>query len=358
MHDDAAERRRRPVTPGGVRTTIVGSLPKPAWLAEPGILQAAWRVAPEQLGEAQDDATRLAIADQLAAGLDVVTDGEQRRRHYVWGFLDAVEGVDTTTLALKPTRGQRFKAESPVARLLGQPAYTGPAASVAALEAARRLTDRPVKATLPGPMTIVDSLLDVTGAYDPAELAMRFADLLNATARALAAAGAAVVQFDEPCFNIYIDQTREWGIAALARASADVPTRTAVHVCYGYGAAEVAAWKAANRDWSHYAHSLPLIARTGIDQVSIETAAADVDVAVLDVLRGKDVLLGLVDVGTEAIEAPETIAAGLRRALRYVPREKLFACTDCGLVLRSRAAARAKMGALVEAARRVNAEAA
>lgn len=341
----------------GVRATIVGSLPKPAWLAVPGRLYAPWCVATDSLAEAHWDATQLAVADQLAAGLDVITDGEMSRRHYVWGFLDAIEGVDTEHLAMKATRGGRFKRESPAARLLtGQPAYSGASHGVDAIRMVRRMTERPIKATLPGPMTVADSLVDEAGHRSSAELAMLFADLLNREARAMVAAGASIVQFDEPCFNIYLDDTRDWGIAALERAIAGLEVTTAIHICYGYGAEEVAAWKADNRDWSHYEVSLPLVARTAIDQVSIETAASKVDIGVVELLEGKDVLLGVVDVGSETVETPAIVADRLRAALAHVPRHRLFASTDCGLVMRSREAARGKMRALVEGAAIVNAE--
>lgn len=340
---------------GPIRATIVGSLPKPGWLAVPNVLQAPWKVPLEDLPEALADATRLSVDSQVAAGLDVVTDGEQRRRHYIWGFLDGIAAVDTANLALKPTRGQRFRSEAPVARLVGEPEWPGPL-QVEPLRAVRALTDRPIKVTLPGPMTIVDSVLDTVGRRSTADLAMVFADLLNREARALAEAGAAVVQFDEPCFNIYLEQAREWGIAALERASAGVGTTTGVHICYGYGGSEVTDWKAANRDWSHYEQSLALVARTDIDQVSIETAAVGVDIGVIELLRGKDVLLGLVNVGSETVETPEDVAVGLRRALAHVAPQRLFACTDCGLVLRSRDAAAAKMRALVAGATIVNRE--
>ena len=339
---------------GPIRATIVGSLPKPGWLAAPD-LQSPWKVPAEDLPEALADATRLCVDGQVSAGLDVVTDGEQRRRHYIWGVLDGVAAVDTANLAMKPTRGRRFREESPVARLLGKPEWTGPI-QAEALRAVQALTDRPVKVTLPGPMTLVDSLHDESGQFTPADLAMLFADLLNREARALAVAGAAVVQFDEPCFNIYLDEAREWGIAALERAATDVGTTTGVHICYGYGGPEVADWKTVNRDWSHYEQSLALVAGSGIDQVSIETAAVGVDIGVIELLRGKDVLLGLVDVGREAVETPEQVAAGLRRALDHVAPERLHACTDCGLVLRSREAATAKMRALVAGAAIVNRE--
>jgi 5-methyltetrahydropteroyltriglutamate--homocysteine methyltransferase len=340
---------------GPIRATIVGSLPKPGWLAVPGILQAPWKVSAADLPEALDDATWLSVESQVAAGLDVVTDGEQRRRHYIWGFLDGIAAVDTANLVMKPTRGQRFKKEAPVARLTGEPEWPGPM-QVEALSAVRALTDRPIKVTLPGPMTLVDSLHDEVGRHSTADLAMLFADLLNREARALAEAGAAVVQFDEPCFNIYLDQARDWGVAALARASAGVGTTTGVHICYGYGGSEVTDWKAANRDWSHYEQSLALVARTDIDQVSIETAAVGVDIGVIELLRGKDVLLGLVNVGDERVETPEEIAGGLRRAIDHVEPHRLFACTDCGLVLRSREAAGAKMRALAAGAAIVNRE--
>jgi 5-methyltetrahydropteroyltriglutamate--homocysteine methyltransferase len=343
---------------GRVRATIVGSLPKPTWLSEPAMLYAPWRVEPSRLAEAQRDALRLAVADQVAAGLDVITDGEQCRRHYVWGFLDAIEGVDTLNLAMKATRGGRFRRESPAARLLTEyPAYKGPSPSVDAITTVRKMTELPIKATLPGPMTVADSLADEAGNRSRAELARLFADFLNQEARAMIAAGASIVQFDEPCFNIYVDDTSDWGVTALERVIDGLDATTAVHICYGYGADEVATWKANNRDWSHYEITLPLVARTAINQVSIETAASEVDIGVIELLSGKDVLLGVVDVGSETVETPALVADRLRAALAHVPRRRLFASTDCGLVMRSREAARGKMRSLVEGAAIVNAEA-
>jgi 5-methyltetrahydropteroyltriglutamate--homocysteine methyltransferase len=343
---------------GRVRATIVGSLPKPTWLAAPGMLYAPWHVGPAGLCEAQRDATQLAVADQLAAGLDVVTDGEQCRRHYVWGFLDAIEGVDSLNLAMKATRGGRFKRESPAARLLTEhPAYRAPSRSVEAIRMVRQMTGVPIKATLPGPMTVADSLADEAGNRSRAELAMSFADFLNREAQAMVAAGASIIQFDEPCFNIYVDEVSDWGITALERAIDGLEATTGVHICYGYGADEVATWKANNRDWSHYEITLPLVARTSLDQVSIETAASKVDVGVVELLSGKDVLLGVVAVGFETVETTAMVADRLRAAVAHVPRHRLFASTDCGLVMRSRVAARGKMRSLVEGAAIINAEA-
>jgi 5-methyltetrahydropteroyltriglutamate--homocysteine methyltransferase len=346
------------MTPGDaprVRATIVGSLPKPSWLADPGELSPAWRVPAACLAEAQDDAVRLWVAEQVDAGLDCVTDGEQRRRHYIWGFFAGLGGIDTETLGAKASRGGRYRAETPVARLVGGPLYDKPV-FVDALKATKALTERPVKVTLPGPMTIVDSLLDTVGGRSEAELAMAFAEILNREALALTAAGADVIQFDEPCFNIYVDQVKDWGIAALERAARGVGAITAVHICYGYGTELVRRWKAQNRDWTHYEHTLPLIAKTTIDQVSIETAASGVDVAVIESLAGKDVLLGVVDVGSETVETPQAVAARLRSALDYVEPQRLFACTDCGMAPLSRGVAAGKLRALAAGAALINQE--
>jgi 5-methyltetrahydropteroyltriglutamate--homocysteine methyltransferase len=341
-----SERRR-------VRATIVGSLPKPAWLAAPGELTAPWRLEGSILDEGKEDAVRLWVAAQERAGLDTITDGEQRRRHYIWGFFQGLEGIDTVNLGKRAQRAQRYHKEISAARLIGGPDYTGPI-FVDALRATLAMTDRPVKVTLPGPMTIVDSLIDTVGGRSEAQLAMRFAELLNLEARALSDAGAAVIQFDEPCFNVFVDKVKDWGMAALERAAQGVTATTAVHICYGYGTEDVKRWKNANTDWSHYAATLPLLAKSSIDQISVETAASGVDIAVIEALRGKDVLLGVVDVGSEAVETPETVAERLHAALRYTDPGHLYACTDCGMLPLSRRAAAGKLYALAAGAALVN----
>jgi 5-methyltetrahydropteroyltriglutamate--homocysteine methyltransferase len=225
-----------------------------------------------------------------------------------------------------------------------------------ALAFAKAHTRSPVKVTLPGPMTLVDTTLDEHYRGDEEALAMRFAALLNAEARDLAAAGADVVQFDEPCFNIYLDKVKAWGIRALEAAIAGVTATTAIHICYSYGIPRVLAWKKQNTEWGQYGVTLPLLSETRIDQVSLECAASGVDVAVLAEARGKDVLLGVIDVGTEEVESPALVAARIRKALPYVEPGRLFPCTDCGLVPRTRSAARAKLRALVEGAHLVRRE--
>lgn len=336
-------------------TTIVGSLPKPAWLSETATLRGAWRLEGAALREAQDDAVRLALADQEIAGLDVVCDGEMRRRHYIWGFLEGLAGTDTVNLGAKRARGGRYSASTPAARVVGALARPAPVL-LEALRYARARTARPLKVTLPGPMTIVDSVLDEHYGEDERSLALRFAELLNAEARDLAAAGADVVQFDEPCFNVYVDKVKDWGIAALERAMAGVAAKKAVHICYGYGTPAVLAWKRQNRDWGQYGVTLPLLADSSVDQVSVECAAPGLDPAVLGALRGKDVLLGVIDVGSEEVETQERVAERIRAALAFVAPEHLLACTDCGMVPRSRAAAMGKMRALAAGAAIVRAE--
>ena len=336
-------------------TCIVGSLPKPVWLAQPNVLRAPWRLAGAELLEAQNDAVRLVVQDQEEAGLDVVTDGEVRRRHYIWGFLDGLTGVDTERLGQKRSRGGRYSETTEVARITGPVDWRGPV-FVEGCRYTRSLTSRRLKVTLPGPMTIADSVIDEHYGADDKTLAMHFARILNAEARALVEAGADIVQFDEPCFNVYLEEVGEWGIEALEQAMDGVAAKRAVHICYGYGTAPVLAWKTRNTDWGHYGVTLPLLAQSSVDQVSVECAASGVDVAVLKELAGKDVMLGAIDVGSEAVETPEVVAERIRTALQYVSPEHLIPCTDCGLVPRSREAARGKMQALAAGAALVRAE--
>ena len=339
-----------------LRTTIAGSLPKPSWLADPGAqLFAPWVAPADRLQEAQDDAVRLALLDQEEAGIDIVSDGEQRRRHYIWGFLDGLTGTDTVRLGRKRTRGGKYVAEQDVARIVGELSWPGPVMGPP-LAFAKAHTRRPVKVALPGPMTLVDTTLDEHYRGDEESLAMRFAALLNSEARALAAAGADVIQFDEPCFNIYLDKVKAWGIRALEAAIDGVTCTTAIHICYSYGIPRVLAWKQKNTEWGQYRVTLPLLRETRIGQISVECAASGVDVAVLEGARGKDVLLGVIDVGTEEIESPALVAGRIRKALPYVDPGRLFPCTDCGMVPRSRHSARGKLRALVEGAQLVRRE--
>ena len=324
-------------------TTIAGSLPKPGWLAVPNKLWAPWRVEGQELDAAKDDATLIALKLQEDAGIDIVTDGEQSRQHFVHGFLEAVEGIDFDRRVEIGIRNDRYKAMCPT--------VVGPLrlrARVHAREArfARAHTTRQLKFTLPGPMTIVDTIAD-DHYGDRVKLAMAFAALLNEEARGLAADGVDVIQFDEPAFNVYMDDAAGWGIEALHRAIEGVACRSAVHICYGYGIAANIEWKATlGSEWRQYEKFFPALARSRIDQVSLECINSRVPMSVLKLLDGKDVLIGVIDVATDRIETAEEVAAVIAKAAEYVPAQKIIACTNCGMAPMRREIAALKLEAL------------
>ena len=335
-----------------LQTTIAGSLPKPAWLAEPNQLWAPWKLEGEALAQGKRDAVRLALFDQEHAGIDIVTDGEQTRRHFVTTFIEGLDGVDFANRKSVRIRN-RYDADvpmvtGPVARR--HPIYVDDARFV------RSETRRRVKYTLPGPMTMVDTLYD--GYYRNREkLAWKFAEILNEEARAIAAAGIDVIQFDEPAFNVYFDEVRDWGVAALERAAQGLPCTTAVHICYGYGIKANIDWKnSLGAEWRQYEQTFPLLAQSAIGQVSLECANSHVPLELIGLLAGKDVLVGAIDVATERVESPEDVAATIRAALRFVPAERLYPCTNCGMVPLPREVARGKLGALAAGAALVRAE--
>src|SRR5271163_1965581 len=285
--------------------TIAGSLPKPAWLAAPNKLWAPWRLEGDELRAAKDDATLLALKFQEDAGIDIVADGEQARQHFVHGFLEAVEGIDFERRVEMGIRNNRYKAMCPT--VVGDLRLR---ARVHAREArlARAHTTRKLKFTLPGPMTIVDTIADAHYG-DRVKMAMAFAALLNEEARGLAADGVDVIQFDEPAFKVYMEDAAGWGIEALHRAIEGVPCTSAVHICYGYGIPANIAWKATlGGEWRQYEKFFPALAKSRIDQVSLECIHSGVPMSVLKLLHGKDVLIGVIDVATDTIETAEEIA--------------------------------------------------
>ena len=325
-----------------LRTTLAGSLPKPSWLAEPEALWAAWKLDGADLAEGKRDAVRLALRDQERAGIDIVSDGEQTRRHFVTTFIEALDGVD---FEHKKTVRIRNRYDAAVPVVVGpvarrHPVYVEDAAFL------RSQTTGAVKFTLPGPMTMVDTLHDAH--YGSREkLALAFAAILNDEARAIAAAGVDVIQFDEPAFNVYFDEVRDWGIAALERAIAGLDCTTAVHICYGYGIKANIEWKKTlGTEWRQYEQTFPRLAASTIDQVSLECAHSRVPIELIALLEGKDVLVGAIDVATDRVETPDEVAAVIRSALRFVPAARLLPCTNCGMVPLSRDVARAKLHAL------------
>ncbi len=338
-----------------LQTMIVGSLPRPTWLAPSGQMYLRWNIADANLKEAQDDAVMLVIADQEEAGLHIFTDGEQRRRHYISGFTDRLDGIDSSRLVKITTRGGRYGQNLvDAARVVG-PVRRHGSIMRDAVRFLKAHTSKPVKVTLPGPMTTTDTLADEFYGSRP-KLAAALAQQLNEEALELAAAGADIIQFDEPCFNIYLDEVEEWGIRILEDAAKGVSAKTAVHICYGYGVPLVLNWKTKNTDWSHYHRTLPLLRTSSINMISVECAASGVDPAVLAEAKGKDLMVGVIDVGTEEVETAETVAARIRKALPYVDPTHLYPCTDCGMIPRSRTAARGKMKALADGAWLVRSE--
>jgi 5-methyltetrahydropteroyltriglutamate--homocysteine methyltransferase len=329
-------------------TTIAGSLPKPAWLAETDRLWPQWRAEGEALAQAKRDATLLWLKTQEDAGVDVVTDGEQSRQHFVHGFLESVEGIDFANKVRMGIRNDRYDAMVP--QVVGPLRLKG---RVHATEARlmRAHTTRRIKFTLPGPMTIVDTVADAH--YGSRErLAMAFAALLNEEARALEADGVDVIQFDEPAYNVFMEHVPTWGIAALHRAIEGLTCTTAVHICYGYGIQANKDWKATlGERWTQYEAIFPALAASRIDQVSLEVANSRVPDEVLGLLAGKDVLVGVIDVASDAVETPAQVADTIDRALRWVPAHRLFPCTNCGMAPMDRGVAEAKLRALVEGAR-------
>jgi 5-methyltetrahydropteroyltriglutamate--homocysteine methyltransferase len=325
-----------------LQTTIAGSLPKPPWLAPPNQLWAPWLLEGEALAEGKRDAVRLVLRDQERAGIDIVTDGEQTRRHFVTTFIEHLDGVDFQHRRTVRIRN-RYDADVPV--VVGPVARRGPV-FVEDARFLREATERRVKYTLPGPMTMVDTLYD--NHYQSREkLAWAFAEILNEEARAIAATGVDVIQFDEPAFNVYFDEVRDWGVAALERAAQGLPCTTAVHICYGYGIKANIEWKQTlGSEWRQYEETFPRLAASTIQQVSLECANSRVPIELIGLLEGKDVLVGAIDVASERIETPEDVAATLRAALRYVPANRLFPCTNCGMVPLPRAVARGKLAAL------------
>jgi len=324
-------------------STVAGSLPKPSWLAEPNKLWPQWRLQGDELAAGKLDATLLAIKLQEDAGIDIVCDGEQSRQHFVHGFLEFVDGIDFAHKLEMGIRDNRYKAMVPVVR--GALQLKG---RVHQLEArhARAHTTRKLKITLPGPMTISDTIADAHYG-DKVKMAMAFADLLNQEARALEADGVDVIQFDEPAFNVFMDEVSGWGIDALHRAIDGLTCTTAVHICYGYGIQANIDWKnSLGAEWKQYEKIFPALAKSRIKQVSVECINSHVPLKLLSLLDGKDVLVGVIDVASDVIETPEQVAQVIGDVAKFVSKQRIVACTNCGMAPMRRDIAQAKLMAL------------
>ena len=324
-------------------TTIAGSLPKPEWLAEPNMLWAPWKSKGEELARAKRDATVLALKLQEDSGIDIVTEGEQARQHFVHGFLERIEGIDFAHKVEMGIRKDRYKAMVP--QVVAPLRLTG---RVHADEArvARAHTTRKLKFTLPGPMTIIDTIADRYYG-DRVKMAFAFAELLNQEARALAADGVDIVQFDEPAFNVYMDEVNDWGIKALERAAEGLTCATAVHICYGYGIKANTDWKQTlGNQWRQYEEIFPAIDKSSIQQVAIECRNSKVPLELLALLPGKVVQAGVIDVASDLIESAEDMVKVIDDVSKFVPKRNIVATTNCGMAPMRRDIAEAKLVAL------------
>jgi 5-methyltetrahydropteroyltriglutamate--homocysteine methyltransferase len=324
-------------------TTTVGSLPKPDWLAEPEKLWPEWRLKDAELQQGKERSALEWLREQEGAGIDVVGDGEQFRIHFVHGFLEQLEGIDWNRKTRMGIRNNRYEADVPT--------VTGPLSRprpvhVADASFMRRNTEHRLKITLPGPMTICDTLAD--GYYGRrADMAMRFAELLNAEAREIEAAGADVIQFDEPAFNVFLEEVRDWGLPALERAMQGLKATTVVHICYGYGIEANIRWKESlGNQWRQYEQIFPWINQSSVKQVSLEFAGSRIPHEVLRLLPDKELLVGAIEVLPGKLETPEEVAHNILEATQHVEKSRLLPCTNCGMAPLSAELARGKLRAL------------
>ncbi|GAA10232.1 5-methyltetrahydropteroyltriglutamate--homocysteine S-methyltransferase [Acetobacter tropicalis NBRC 101654] len=323
-------------------TSTAGSLPKPSWLAKPETLWSPWKLQDEELIEGKQDALRLTLDDQDRTGIDIVSDGEQTRQHFVTTFIEHLSGVDFEN---RQTVKIRNRYDASVPSVVGTVTREKPV-FVEDAKFLRTLTKKPIKWALPGPMTMIDTLYD--GHYKSREkLAWEFAKILNQEAKELEEVGVDVIQFDEPAFNVFFDEVNDWGIATLEKAIEGLKCETAVHICYGYGIKANIDWKnTLGQEWRQYEEIFPRLQKSNIDLISLECQNSRVPMDLIELIRGKKVMVGAIDVATNTIETPEKVADILRKALQFVDADKLYPCTNCGMAPLSREVARGKLNAL------------
>jgi len=323
-------------------TSIAGSLPKPSWLAQPEKLWSPWKLQDEDLIEGKRDALRLSLEDQRQAGIDIVSDGEQTRQHFVTTFIENLSGVD---FEKRETVRIRDRYDASVPTVVSEVSRQKPV-FVEDARFLRQQTSQPIKWALPGPMTMIDTLYD--NHYKSRErLAWEFAGILNQEARELEAVGVDIIQFDEPAFNVFFDEVNDWGIATLEKAIEGLRCETAVHICYGYGIKANTDWKKTlGSEWRQYEEFFPKLQKSKIDLISLECHNSHVPMDLIELIRGKKVMVGAIDVATNTIENPQEVADTLRKALQFVDADKLYPCTNCGMAPLSRRVARGKLSAL------------
>ena len=323
-------------------TSTAGSLPKPSWLAQPETLWSPWKLEGNELTDGKQDALRVSLHEQQQAGIDIVSDGEQTRQHFVTTFIEHLNGVD---FEKRETVKIRDRYDASVPTVVGPVSRQKPV-FVEDAKFLRQQTDQPIKWALPGPMTMIDTLYDAH--YQSREkLAWEFAKILNEEAKELEAAGVDIIQFDEPAFNVFFDEVNDWGIACLERAIEGIKCETALHICYGYGIKANTDWKKTlGTEWRQYEEVFPKLQQSNIDIISLECHNSHVPLELLELVSGKKVMVGAIDVATDSIETPEEVASTLRETLKYVDADKLYPCTNCGMAPLPRNIASAKLNAL------------
>ncbi len=335
-----------------ILTTISGSLPKPNWLAEPEKLWSPWLLEGEELINGKKEAIKLAVNNQLNSGLSIIGDGEQTRQHFVTTFIEHLSGVDFKNKKTVRIR-DRYDAKVPV---VIDNIFREKSVFVEDAKYLRSLTNLPIKYTLPGPMTMVDTLYD-DYYKSRKKLAEKFAEVLNKEAKELVDAGVNYIQFDEPAFNVFFDEVKDWGISILEKAASNLKAKTIVHICYGYGIEANINWKnSLGEEWRQYENVFPLLKKSKIDQVSLECQNSRVPMNLIELLRGKKILVGAIDVASKKVETPEQVADILREATKYAEPQNILGCTNCGLVTFSQEIANAKMQALALGAKILNQE--
>ncbi|TMP71281.1 methionine synthase [Pseudoalteromonas sp. S1609] len=333
-------------------TSSAGSLPKPSWLAEPETLWSPWKLQGSELIDGKHDALRISLHEQQTAGVDIVSDGEQTRQHFVTTFIEHLNGVDFEN---RKTVKIRDRYDASVPTVVG-PVSRTKSVFVEDAKFLRQQTSQSIKWALPGPMTMIDTLYD--DHYKSREkLAWEFAKILNQEAKELEAAGVDIIQFDEPAFNVFFDEVNDWGIACLERAIEGLKCETAVHICYGYGIKANTDWKKTlGTEWRQYEEVFPKLQKSNIDIISLECQNSHVPIELLELVRGKKIMVGAIDVATNTIETPEEVAKTLREALKYVDADKLYPCTNCGMAPLPRDIANGKLNALSKGAELVRNE--
>lgn len=330
-----------------IETTISGSLPKPNWIASTGKLWSPWKLSADALELGKLSATQSAVQDQLKAGLSIITDGEQSRQHFVTTFIENLSGVNFKKRKIVRIR-DRYDASVPT--VVGPVSRKKPV-FIKFAKFLRNLSSKPIKFSLPGPMTMVDTLYD--NFYKSREkLAWRFAEVLNEEAKELEKAGVDYIQFDEPAFNVFFDEVRDWGIETLERATKNLRSKTVVHICYGYGIKANNDWKKTlGSEWRQYEKIFPLLNKSKIDQISLECMNSKVPLDLLSLLKNKKILAGVIDVATNKVETPKKIFELIKKITHFVKPKQLSCCTNCGMITLPPKIAQRKMESMVQGAK-------